>query len=218
MVALLFLLCFSEIKNTGQASQNGIMAHFSAHWVVSVTLIGSGVCCWVKYTVNTTKCHLKISFTEKHVGFLRRMNGKFPCFSSDAFLDLSFQVLLFRLETLNLEVVKWFCFFTEIKTHTSVDENLSIFRKKFEWKFFRFCNGLIWLLFHTGTELMKYRETDCLCPIPGCSQNRNCRKSHNKSMSCRTSSPPAYSNKPLDFPKPNLDPESFVVGSWRMKK
>lgn len=64
------------------------------------------------------------------------MNGKFPCFSSDVFLDLSFQVLLFRLETLNLELVKWFCFFTEIKTHTSVDENLSIFRNKFEWKFF----------------------------------------------------------------------------------
>ena len=79
------------------------------------------------------------------------------------------------------------------------------------------CSGMIAFSYWNRSEEMQ-KETDSLCPIPGCSQKWNCRKSHKKSMSCRTSSPPAYCNKPLDFAKPNLDPESFVIGSWIMKK
>lgn len=62
------------------------------------------------------------------------------------------------------------------------------------------------------------KGTDYLCAVSGCSQKWNCRKSHQKSTSCLTSSPPAYLNKPLDFAMPNLDPESFMIGSWINEK
>lgn len=45
MVTLLFLFGFSEMKNTEQALLNEIMVHFRAHWVVSMSLIGSGLGC-----------------------------------------------------------------------------------------------------------------------------------------------------------------------------
>lgn len=136
-----------------------------------MTLKGSGVSCWLKYAVNSTKCGMKISFTEKHVDFLKRLMrillllmGCFPWyFISDSFI----WVKLFKSRSVQVGMfwVSFFCFwfrffffFIEIKSHTSVYENLVTFRKKFKWKFSRFCSGLMRLLFHTGTEVMKYRK------------------------------------------------------------